>query len=134
MVKIEASYEGSLATMITHLQSGARIRTSAPLDNGGDGMNFSPTDLLAASLLSCMLTTMAIRAEKLGIPFVSPSGTVEKHMVADPLRRVGKLVVSIKMPAHLSAENFKILEEAGRMCPVAKSIAEHLDAQITFLT
>lgn len=134
MVKIEASYDGSLATLITHVASGARIRTSPPLDNGGDGMNFSPTDLLAASLLSCMLTTMAIKAEKLSIPFISASGTVEKHMITDPLRRVGKLVLCIKMPAHLSAEHFKILEEAGRMCPVAKSIAERLDAQITFLS
>ena len=134
VVKIEAIYKGSLTTSLTHLPSGANIQTSAPLDNGGTGMSFSPTDLLAASLLSCILTTMAIKAEKLGLKFGTSSGSVEKHMIADPLRRVGQLVVAIKMPSDLSLEHFKVLEEAGRICPVAKSLADHLDAQIEFLT
>lgn len=132
MVKMEAVDQGNLNISLSHMSGGPALITSAPLDNGGDGKGFSPTDLLGASLVSCILTTMALKAKRMGFSYEGASGQVEKHMVADPLRRVGRLVVQIKMPATLSPEQFQSLEDAGRNCPVALSLSENLKTEIYF--
>jgi len=132
MVKIEGKYTGGLQMTLVHQSSQTSLKTSAPLDNGGDGSSFSPTDLLAASMLSCVITTMAIKAKNLAIDFENVQGSVEKHMVADPQRRVGNLVLRILMPRSLSEDQRKSLELAGRACPVAKSISEKLEVDLEF--
>jgi putative redox protein len=132
MVKIEALDQGNLNVKLSHMSGASDLITSAPLDNGGDGQGFSPTDLLAASLVSCILTTMALRAKRLGLSYGGAAGSVEKHMASDPLRRVGRLVVHIKMPPELSLEQFEALESAGRSCPVALSLSEKLESEIYF--
>src|SRR5690349_3800793 len=97
-VEITGRYTGKLGTELTHGPSGALLRTAAPLDNQGDGSSFSPTDLVAAALASCIVTTMAIVAEREGISFRDATFRVEKHMIAQP-RRIGALPVVVHMPA-----------------------------------
>jgi uncharacterized OsmC-like protein len=132
MVKMDAIYKGKLKVQLTHMSGGPDLLTSAPLDNGGTGVGFSPTDLLGASLVSCILTTMALKAKSMGVPFDEASGSVEKHMVADPTRRVGRLVVKINLPEGLSVDQRQAFEHAGRHCPVAHSLSERISAEISF--
>jgi putative redox protein len=121
-------YEGGLHTQASHGPSGATLETDAPVDNQGKGESFSPTDLLATSLASCMLTTMAIVGEREGWRLDGATARVEKHMELAPRRRVGRLVVELRMPGDLPAEARPRLEEIARGCPVAASI--HPDTQV----
>ena len=130
-VEIEGSYAGGLKMELTHGPSGTGIRTAAPRDNQGDGSSFSPTDLVAAALGSCAVTTMAIVAAREGIPFEGASFHVEKHMRSDP-RRIDRLPLRIRMPAALSPEHRARLEEIARTCPVARSLNPEIDAGIEF--
>src|SRR5271154_2645680 len=104
MTKIKIKYLGDLRTECTHVESGAKIETDAPKDNGGKGIAFSPTDLFATSLVSCMVTLMGIQAKKLGFSIEGTTGEVEKEMVASPTRRVGKLIIRIRCPHSPSRE------------------------------
>ena len=97
MVKIDATYDGNLRCTATHTKSGATLLTDAPTDNNGKGESFSPTDLLATSMLSCVMTIIAIRAEKRGIDVNGMKGSVEKHMAANPRR------ISLSPYTHLRA-------------------------------
>ncbi|MBW3552633.1 MAG: OsmC family protein [Gemmatimonadetes bacterium] len=116
-VKITGRYIGDLKTRVEHPRSGASFGTAAPLDNNGDGSSFSPTDLIATSLGSCMLTVMGIAAQKDGIPFGEAEFSVEKHMLSEP-RRVGALPVVIRMPGGLTTEQRARLERVALHCPV----------------
>ncbi len=122
MVEIEIRYEGGLHTRCLHGPSRAELATDAPVDNRGRGESFSPTDLLATGLGSCMLTTMGILAEREGWTLDGARARVEKHMVAEPSRRVGRLVVELSMPAGLPADSRAPLERAARGCPVRESL------------
>jgi uncharacterized OsmC-like protein len=130
-VEISGTYTGNLGMELRHAPSGASLRTAAPRDNLGDGSSFSPTDLLAASLGSCMVTTMAIVAQRESIPFDGAEFVVVKHMRADP-RRVDALPVRIRMPAGLSPEQRTRLEEAARHCPVARSLLPEIRTEVEF--
>src|SRR5436309_13566194 len=101
MVKISIDYLGDLHCVATHGPSGAVLETDAPKDNEGRGESFSPTDLVATALGSCMLTVMGIVARRHGWPLEGARAKVEKHMVSEPVRRIGKLPVRIDMPARL---------------------------------
>ena len=94
MVRIEATYDGNLRCTATHGPSGTELITDAPVDNKGKGESFSPTDLLATSMLTCVMTIVAIRADSRDIDVSGMSGSVEKSMAANP-RRVAKLEVVI---------------------------------------
>ena len=131
MVKIEVVYQGDKHSQITHGPSGAILETDAPKDNNGRGESFSPTDLVAAALGSCMLTVMAISAEKDGIDIRGAKSEVIKEMAASP-RRIAKLIVQIEMPKSVPLDAREKLEVVARTCPVAKSLAEQLEAPITF--
>lgn len=131
MVQIEAVYQGEKHTQITHGPSGATLETDAPKDNNGRGESFSPTDLVAAALGSCMLTVMAISAEKDGIDMRGAKSHVVKEMAANP-RRISRLTVKVEMPNTVPRHAREKLEVIARTCPVAKSLAEQLDAPITF--
>jgi putative redox protein len=128
VVRIDAVYEGELRTSCRHEPSGAALATDAPKDNEGRGEAFSPTDLLATSLGSCMLTTMGIVARRRGWALEGARAEVEKHMVADPVRRVGRLVVRIAFPPGLPPDARPVLERAALTCPVHKSL--HPDVQV----
>lgn len=128
MVEMMLVYEGGLHTTAAHGPSRAVIETDAPLDNQGKGEAFSPTDLLSASLASCMLTTMAIVGEREGWKLDGAQARIEKHMELEPRRRVGRIVVELEMPPGFSEEARARLEATARGCPVAASI--HPDTHI----
>jgi putative redox protein len=132
MVRIDVVYEGNLRTTATHVPSGAKLATDAPKDNEGLGETFSPTDLVATALGTCMLTTMGILAKRKGIRIEGAGVSVEKHMVADPLRRVGRLTVRFDLPGALSADERKILENAALTCPVHRSLRADVDIPVEF--
>jgi putative redox protein len=131
-VEITGTYTGKLKMELTHGPSGAQLKTAAPVDNQGDGSSFSPTDLVAAALGSCIVTTMAIVAEREGIDFTTASFRIEKHMQSDP-RRIAKLPVEVHMPAGLSADQRKKLERTGHTCPVHKSLLPEVEQEIRFV-
>ena len=130
-VEIEGSYVGGLKMELRHGPSGATQMTAAPTDNQGDGSSFSPTDLVAAALGSCAITTMAIAAVREEIPFESASFTVEKHMRSDP-RRIDRLPLRILMPRGLSQAQREILEEVARSCPVERSLLPDIERSFIF--
>ncbi len=131
-VEITGTYTGNLKMDLTHGPSGATLKTAAPVDNKGDGSSFSPTDLVATALGSCIVTTMAIVAEREGIDFTTATFRVEKHMQSDP-RRIAKLPVEIHMPAGLSPDQRTKLERAGHTCPVHKSLLPEIEKEIRFV-
>lgn len=128
----EVVYLGGLRTQATHLRSANQIVTDAPLDNQGKGEAFSPTDLMATSLLSCMMTIIGIQARNRDLEIGEMSGTVLKIMAENP-RRVSKIVVEVFFKGHsLNQEEQRQLEQAGRNCPVAKSIHPDIEQDIRF--
>ena len=133
MVKITASYLGDLHCKLKHEPSGSIIETDAPKDNMGKGEAFSPTDLAAASLLSCILTTMAIYAKRHEKDLPGLSGEVIKEMSADPPRRITKLTVRVQMPKGLPKEERAAYERAGDSCPVRKSLGPATQVMTTYL-
>ena len=132
MVKISAVYEGGLHCLLTHGPSGDTIETDAPKDNMGKGEAFSPTDLSAASLISCVLTTMAINGQKRGIELKGAEGEIEKEMSQDTPRRIVKLAMRVRMPKGIKKEDRKTLENIGENCPVFKSMDAAVKAPISF--
>ena len=131
-VEMSGSYEDGLKVELVHGPSGAVIRTAAPVDNQGDGSSFSPTDLVAAGLAACVITTMAIVAERDGIPFGGASFTLEKHMKSDP-RRIGAIPIRIQMPAGLTPDQRKKLENTAHTCPVHRSLAPDVEKPVEFI-
>lgn len=127
MVRIDVQYTGSLRCRSVHEPSGAELVTDAPKDNHGKGEAFSPTDTLATSLATCMLTVMGIAAQKAGWPFDEAKATVEKHMTTTPPRRVAKLVVDVTGPGGLDPAAREALEKAGETCPVRLSLSEAIE-------
>src|SRR6202049_102302 len=98
MVKIEIEHPGGLHSEALHTQSGARLQTDAPLDNGGQGESFSPTDLVATALGTCMTTTMDLYAKRNGFNIDGTKAIVVKHMESQPVRRIGGLEVVVRLP------------------------------------
>ena len=132
MVEMKVEYQGDLRSTATHGPSKTKLNTDAPVDNMGKGESFSPTDLLATSLTTCMVTTMAIAAKKNNIELGHPSARVVKEMTAVPTRRVARLPVEITVPAQLSDEDRQKMRNAALTCPVAKSIHPDIEVPVTF--
>ena len=132
MVRIEATYDGDLRCTAIHGPSGMQLVTDAPVDNKGKGESFSPTDLLATSMLTCVMTIVAIRAGSKGIEVSGMNGSVEKSMAANP-RRIAKLEVIVNLPSNLSMEDRAWLITEGCNCPVCVSVSESMDVDVTFL-
>lgn len=124
-------YKGELRTAAEHLRSGQKIITDAPVDNNGKGEAFSPTDLLATALATCMLTVMGIKARSMDFDLEEASAEVVKIMESNP-RRVGEVQVKITLRKNCDDRTQKILEETGLNCPVAKSLSAALTQNITF--
>ena len=132
MVKMQTVYSGGLHCELIHEPSSSMIETDAPNDNLGKGERFSPTDLVGAALSSCILTTMAIVAEREGISLVGAKAEVVKEMVVTPSRRIGSLHVKVQMPATVPKEAWEKLKQAAYNCPVKKSIHPDIQAEISF--
>ncbi len=125
-------YRGNLRTEATHLFSGNKIITDAPLDNNGKGEAFSPTDLLATSLGCCMLTIMGIVASRHNINIEETTIEITKIMESNP-RRVGEIIVEFTMPKNnFSDKEKELLEHAAHTCPVAKSLSSELKQTVIF--
>jgi putative redox protein len=125
-------YKGSLRTELTHLQSQSVIENDAPTDNHGKGERFSPTDLVATALASCMLTTMGIKANAMNIDITSAKAEVTKIMKAEP-RRIGGIIVNVTMPTlQLDDKQKQILENTARTCPVERSLHPDMELNIQF--
>ncbi|ANI90157.1 osmotically inducible protein OsmC [Arachidicoccus ginsenosidimutans] len=129
----EIIYKGELRTDCTHLQSGTIIETDAPTDNKGKGERFSPTDLVATALGSCIITTMAIKTADWDIDLSGTKLEVTKIMNAEP-RRIGEIKVDIYFPKNLNADDKQktILERIAYTCPVAQSLHSDLVQTISF--
>jgi len=134
MVPISLAYKGQLRCTAIHDNSGATFVTDAPKDNFGKGESFSPTDLVATALGSCMITTMGIiaRKEKMNINLDGTTIAIEKHMSADAPRRIAKLVARLTFPADISNQYRVRLKEIGDNCPVAKSLHPDIRLEISY--
>lgn len=130
MVPITSRYEGGLSCRATHGPSQSQLVTDAPKDNEGQGRYFSPTDLVATALSTCVLTTMAIVAKRHGIDFSGASAEVEKHMNQTP-RRIGRLPLRVQVRGSFTPEQRKLLENAAHHCPVHKSLHPDIEAPIS---
>ncbi|MET0465618.1 MAG: OsmC family protein [Chitinophagaceae bacterium] len=125
-------YNGGLRTTCTHLKSGSNFETDAPTDNNGKGERFSPTDLMATSLATCMVTVMGIKARTMDFDLDGIQVDVLKIMKADP-RRVGGIELTFHIPASLQNLDEKtktILKHTGDTCPVAKSIHPDIEVKV----
>ncbi|MBI5273162.1 MAG: OsmC family protein [Chlamydiia bacterium] len=133
MTHMKVKYLGDLRTECTHLNSGVQVRTEAPQEVGGTGKSFSPTDLLAVSLASCMITLMGILAQKLGFDFSGATADVEKEMATSPQRRIGKLIVRIRCLRSPDKQTREKLEKAALSCPVHLSLHPDIKQEIDFI-
>jgi uncharacterized OsmC-like protein len=130
-VRISGTLTGT-AMELRHDDSGAVLRTVPPKDNGGDGSSFSPTDLAATSLGACACTTMALWAQRHGVPLERITFELEKLMSADP-RRLGRLVLTYRITSTCSDEDFERLVKMGKTCPVRLSLSPDVDVDETYL-
>jgi uncharacterized OsmC-like protein len=125
-------YKGDLRTTCTHLRSGNHFETDAPVDNNGKGERFSPTDLMATSLATCMITVMGIKARTMGFDLNGVTVEVEKIMKAEP-RRVGGINLFFHFPEALRTVDEKtkqILKHTGNTCPVQQSIHPDIEVKV----
>lgn len=130
MTTSKVTYQGDLRTTAIHLQSNNKIITDAPIDNQGKGEAFSPTDLLATSLASCMLTIIGIKARDMDLDIAGTTAEVTKVMSADP-RRVSEVHVAISFNQKLDEKTQKIFYNTALTCPVAKSIHPDIIQKVT---
>jgi uncharacterized OsmC-like protein len=127
------TYDGNLRTVGQHQKSGTTIETDAPVDNNGKGERFSPSDLVATALGSCMLTIMGMRAVEMKVDLKGTRIEVEKIMKQDP-RRIGGLNLTFHFPDSLeiNERQQKILQKAAETCPVAYSINPEIELNVNF--
>lgn len=135
-VEINAVYQGSLHCEATHVPSGERLTTDAPRDNGGRGESFSPTDLVATALGSCVLTILGLVASRHDLDLTGTSVSVTKEMVQAPVRRIARLRTIVTFPGSVTLEESMQtrLAAAARQCPVHQSLHPEIDAPIEFQT
>ena len=133
MEKLELQYQGNLRVQATHMRSGTKITTDAPVDNHGLGQSFSPTDLLCTAACACMLTIMGIAADTHGIDLKGVKVQVEKEMAAEP-RRVGAIHMTVDLRGcNLDKKQRTILERSAQTCPVLLSLHPDVKKDIQYL-
>ena len=132
-VSITVEYTGGLRCCATHGPSKTELFTDAPVDNHGKGESFSPTDLVATALASCMATVMNIKAQQKGYDIVGMKIHVEKHMSVDTPRRIVGLPVTIEVPLSPEHADRKLLEATALACPVHQSLHPDIDKKVTFV-
>ncbi len=133
MVKIRSTYSSGLRCQAVHGPSGTSLVTDAPADNHGKGESFSPTDLVATALGTCIMTTIGIVAARRDINLDGMTAETEKVMTTSPPRRIASLTTRIMIPLPADHEARSILEQAGHGCPVHKSLHPEVDAAIEFV-
>lgn len=133
MVEINIEYQGQLHCEAVHGPSNATLSTDAPVDNHGRGESFSPTDLVATALGSCVATIMGIYANRHDIDLSGMKVSVEKHMSDDAPRRIMRLPVEIHVPVELEPQHRKAIENAAGHCPVHQSLRADIDAPLNFI-
>jgi putative redox protein len=133
-VEIDIVYRGALRCEATHGPSKHTVFTDAPVDNGGKGASYSPTDLVAAAAGTCMLTIMGLVAQRNGLDLNGTRVHVVKEMVADPVRRIGSLTITIALPADrpLDPDVRSKLERAAHTCPVTQSLHPDVKVHVKF--
>ncbi|MBO82901.1 MAG: osmotically inducible protein OsmC [Actinobacteria bacterium] len=129
--QFEIKYLNGLRTEATHLATNTKLITDAPVDNKGQGRSFAPTDLLAVSVGSCMVTTMAIAADQFGLDLGEVTCSVKKEMNKKP-RRVAKLDISIVFHDYIPKEHRRNLELSAKLCPASKSLDPQVQKITTF--
>jgi uncharacterized OsmC-like protein len=132
MVEISIQYLGDLRCEARHEPSGTVITTDAPVDNEGRGESFSPTDLAATSLGTCMLTIMGIAARRHAVDLGETTVKVLKEMTAQPPRRIAKLTVVFTIPLPAEHPQRTLLENAARSCPVHLSLHPEVTQEMRF--
>ena len=134
MPTVQTTYLGDLRTESKHLQSGSDLITDAPTDNQGRGEAFSPTDLVATALGTCLLTTIAIFARRDGIELAGSSAEVTNIMSTEPPRRIARIVadITMKTKAPISTEQKAKLEKIGHHCPVSLSLHPEVEQAISY--
>lgn len=134
-VEVNIDYEGGLHCRAVHAPSNQALVTDAPVDNGGRGEAFSPTDLVATGLGACMLTILGLAAKPLGIDVRGTRTQVLKDMTSDPVRRIGALRVTVTFPEGmaLTPEQRVQLEQAALICPVKQSLHPDVHVAIEFV-
>lgn len=132
-VRIDIVYQGELRNSATHAPSGIQIFTDAPVDNHGRGESFSPTDLVATALGTCMLTIMGIFAQRHEIDLRGTTITVEKEMASAPVRRIARLTTEIRLPLSASHPQCAALERAALTCPVHQSLHPDVEKPVRFV-
>lgn len=130
-ITINLQYQGSLRCVSTHVKSGSTLTTDAPTDNHGLGSTFSPTDLTATSLVTCMITVMGIKATQEGIPFKNLTATCTKKMASNP-RRIDALEVVIRVAHDWSTSQKTLMEKTAKECPVALSLHPDITQEVVF--
>jgi putative redox protein len=133
MVAIQLEYEGDLHCRAVHGPSKTVLTTDAPKDNQGRGESFSPTDLVATALGSCILTMMGMMARTLNLDLAGTTATVEKEMASTPPRMIQRLSVKIRVPQAVSDENRQKMERAAHTCPVHRSLHPDIEKPIDFI-
>jgi putative redox protein len=134
-VEMDIEYEGQLHCRATHGLSGQTLSTDAPLDNGGKGEAFSPTDLVGVALGTCVLTLMGIAAQRQNLDITGTRVHAVKEMAATPLRRVGSITMTVTLPkgSAYSEADRKRLEHAARTCPVKESLHPDVNIEMKFV-
>jgi len=134
-VETDIVYQGALHCLATHGPSRATISTDAPKDNGGKGELFSPTDLVAAALGTCILTIMGLAAQRSGLDISGARVKVSKDMTAAPPRRIAKLAAVVTMPAGrlFSEEDKRRLERGAEACPVKQSLHPDVRVELSYV-
>jgi putative redox protein len=133
MVQINLEYAGELRCHAQHGPSGQTLMTDAPVDNHGKGESFSPTDLVATALGSCMLTIMGIFAQRHEIDLRGTKVLVKKEMTTGPVRRIARLTTEIRLPIPASHPHREALERAALTCPVHQSLHEEVERPVQFI-
>ena len=134
MVEINVEYRGTLRCQAVHQPSGRELTTDAPLDNRGKGESFSPTDLVATALASCISTIMGIYADRHDdLDLAGLKIKIEKHMSAESPRRIAKLPMTINFPPGISQKHRSALEEIVQHCPVHRSLDPNIETPVEFL-
>jgi putative redox protein len=131
MATSNIKYVGDLRTVCIHLQSGTEIITDAPTDNHGKGEAFSPTDLVATALGSCMVSIMGIKSKDLNVDLKDSTVSITKIMQAEP-RKIAKIEVILNMSIETSEKNKTILERAAMTCPVLLSLHPDIEKDVVF--
>ncbi|BBI16970.1 OsmC family protein [Neochlamydia sp. S13] len=132
MVKVTVLYTGELHCQVIREDPRAILETDAPLDSGGTGVSFSPTDLMASALATCIATTLALYAQRKNWDVTGMRLEVEKSMTTQPIRRIGNIVIKIQIPQDFSLEQKQALERIAASCPVHHSLHPEVKVELIF--